>query len=117
MAIAMKPNLPIGASKSSQISRLKLAVNAMQLKESTMSSNTQTPLSIAIIGGGPAGLMAAEVMRDSGVKVDVFDAMPSVGRKFLLAGRGGMNITHAEPSELFLSRYGKHRTHIESLRS
>ncbi len=67
---------------------------------------------IAIIGGGPAGLMAAEVMAQAGVAVDVYDAMPSVGRKFLLAGVGGMNITHAEPFDVFLSRYG---TRAESL--
>lgn len=59
-----------------------------------------------IIGGGPAGLMAAEVLAQAGVKVDLFDAMPSVGRKLLLAGKGGLNITHAEPFEVFLSRYG-----------
>ena len=60
----------------------------------------------AIIGGGPAGLMAAEVLAHNGVRVDLYDAMPSVGRKFLLAGVGGMNITHSEPFESFLSRYG-----------
>jgi len=62
--------------------------------------------SVAVVGGGPAGLMAAEVLAQGGVRVDVFDAMPSPGRKFLLAGVGGMNITHAEPFDLFLSRYG-----------
>ncbi|BAK77750.1 HI0933 family protein [Pseudogulbenkiania sp. NH8B] len=61
---------------------------------------------VAIIGGGPAGLMAAEVLSRQGAQVDVYDAMPSVGRKFLLAGVGGMNITHSEPAEPFLSRYG-----------
>lgn len=61
----------------------------------------------AIIGGGPAGLMAAEVLAEAGVRVEVFDAMPSVGRKFLLAGVGGMNITHSEARAPFLSRYGK----------
>ena len=61
---------------------------------------------VAIIGGGPAGLMAAEVLSQAGVKVDLYDAMPSVGRKFLMAGKGGMNITHSEPSDKFLSRYG-----------
>ncbi|MFN3751631.1 MAG: TIGR03862 family flavoprotein [Thiobacillus sp.] len=60
----------------------------------------------AVIGAGPAGLMAAEVLAQAGVEVEVFDAMPSVGRKFLLAGVGGMNITHAEPFDAFLSRYG-----------
>ncbi|RLM48832.1 aminoacetone oxidase family FAD-binding enzyme, partial [Halobellus sp. Atlit-31R] len=48
---------------------------------------------VAVIGGGPAGLMAAEVLAAGGVQVDLYDAMPSVARKFLLAGKGGMNIT------------------------
>ena len=61
---------------------------------------------VAVIGGGPAGLMAAEVLAAAGVRVDLYDAMPSVGRKFLLAGRGGMNITHSEPYEAFVARYG-----------
>ncbi|MGO2451507.1 TIGR03862 family flavoprotein [Pseudomonas taetrolens] len=62
---------------------------------------------VAIIGGGPAGLMAAEVLSQAGVQVDVYDGMPSVGRKFLLAGVGGMNITHSEPYPAFLSRYAE----------
>ena len=62
--------------------------------------------SVAVIGGGPAGLMAAQELAAGGVRVDVYDAMPSVGRKFLLAGRGGMNITHAEDYAHFLTRYG-----------
>jgi len=62
---------------------------------------------VAIIGGGPAGLMAAEVLGLAGVNVDLYDAMPSVGRKFLLAGVGGMNITHAEDYAAFVSRYGE----------
>jgi uncharacterized flavoprotein (TIGR03862 family) len=61
---------------------------------------------VAIIGAGPAGLMAAEVISRTGLQVHLFDAMPSVGRKFLLAGKGGMNLTHAEPLETFISRYG-----------
>jgi uncharacterized flavoprotein (TIGR03862 family) len=61
---------------------------------------------VAVIGGGPAGLMAAEVLSQAGVRVDVYDAMASVGRKFLLAGKGGMNITHAEPAADFVQRYG-----------
>ena len=60
----------------------------------------------AIIGAGPAGLMAAEVLSRAGVRVVLFVAMPSVGRKFLLAGKGGMNLTHAEPLEAFIGRYG-----------
>jgi hypothetical protein len=60
---------------------------------------------VAVVGGGPAGLMAAEVLAAGGAGVDVYDAMPSVGRKFLLAGRGGLNLTHSEPLEPFLGRY------------
>ncbi|HEX8545209.1 MAG TPA: TIGR03862 family flavoprotein [Pseudomonas sp.] len=68
--------------------------------------------SVAIIGGGPAGLMAAEVLSQAGIKVDLYDAMPSVGRKFLLAGVGGMNITHSEPYPAFLSRYAERAPQI-----
>nr|WP_315419759.1 TIGR03862 family flavoprotein [uncultured Pseudomonas sp.] len=65
------------------------------------------PSHVAIIGGGPAGLMAAEVLSQAGVRVDLYDGMPSVGRKFLLAGVGGMNITHSEAYPAFLSRYAE----------
>ena len=61
---------------------------------------------VAVVGGGPAGLMAAEVLAGGGVRVDLYDAMPSVGRKFLMAGKGGLNLTHAEPAEAFRARYG-----------
>jgi len=61
---------------------------------------------IAIIGGGPAGLMAAEVLSQAGIQVDLYDAMPSVGRKLLLAGIGGLNITHSEDYKKFCGRYG-----------
>jgi uncharacterized flavoprotein (TIGR03862 family) len=63
--------------------------------------------SVAIIGGGPAGLMAAEVLACSGVAVEVFDSMPTLGRKFLRAGLGGLNITHSESFDSFCSRYGE----------
>jgi hypothetical protein len=59
----------------------------------------------AVIGAGPAGLMAADVLAHGGVRVSVFDAMPSAGRKFLMAGRGGLNLTHSEPLPQFLARY------------
>ncbi|MCC6914454.1 MAG: TIGR03862 family flavoprotein [Rhodospirillaceae bacterium] len=62
--------------------------------------------SVAIIGAGPAGLMAAEVLAEAGHVVDVYDAMPSAGRKFLMAGKGGLNITHTEPAAPFRARYG-----------
>ena len=68
---------------------------------------------IAIIGGGPAGLMAAEVISARGIQVDVYDAMPSVGRKFLMAGKGGLNLTHSEPVSRFVARYGERQAWVE----
>ena len=65
-----------------------------------------------VIGGGPAGLMAAEVLAQAGVAVQLCDAMPSVGRKFLLAGKGGLNLTHSEPAELFATRYGTRQAQV-----
>jgi uncharacterized flavoprotein (TIGR03862 family) len=62
---------------------------------------------IAIVGAGPAGLMAAEVLARGEAAVTVYDAMPSVGRKFLMAGRGGLNLTHSEALPAFLARYGE----------
>jgi uncharacterized flavoprotein (TIGR03862 family) len=70
---------------------------------------------VAVIGGGPAGLMAAEVLSASGVQVHVYDAMPSVGRKFLLAGRGGLNLTHSEPFDIFMSRFGDRHAQLEPM--
>lgn len=70
---------------------------------------------VAVIGGGPAGLMAAEVLAQAGVAVHVFDAMPSVGRKFLLAGKGGLNLTHSESHEPFAGRYAECAQHVEPL--
>lgn len=72
-------------------------------------------MKVAVIGGGPAGLMAAEAARAAGAMVEVYDAMPSIGRKFLLAGKGGLNLTHSEPLEPFLARYGPRRGQIEPL--
>ena len=71
--------------------------------------------SVAVIGGGPAGLMAAEVVSAGGLKVDVYDGMPSLGRKFLMAGKSGLNITHSESFEKFVSRYGKRRAQFEPM--
>jgi len=76
-----------------------------------------TNMTIAVIGGGPAGLMAAEAACSEGLHVDLYDAMASVGRKFLLAGKGGLNLTHSEPAEGFLSRYGPRRAQIQPLLS
>jgi len=74
-----------------------------------------TSLDIALIGAGPAGLAAAEVLSGAGRAVHLFDAMPSVGRKFLLAGKGGLNLTHAEPFDAFAGRYGERRAALEPL--
>lgn len=68
----------------------------------------------AVIGGGPAGLMAAETLADAGIAVTVYERMPSLGRKFLMAGRGGLNLTHSEDMSRFLPRYGRA---AESLRA
>jgi len=68
-------------------------------------SEIENPIA-AVIGGGPAGLMAAEALAEAGVRVQVFDTMPSVGRKFLLAGKGGLNLTHSEALPAFSARYG-----------
>ena len=68
--------------------------------------------STAVIGAGPAGLMAAEVLAQGGADVTVYDAMPSAGRKFLMAGRGGLNLTHSEPLPAFLARYREAMPHL-----
>jgi uncharacterized flavoprotein (TIGR03862 family) len=68
---------------------------------------------VAVIGAGPAGLMAAEVLAQGGVRATVFDAMPSAGRKFLMAGRGGLNLTHSEPLPAFLARYREAAPRLE----
>ena len=75
---------------------------------------TTQPL-IAVVGGGPAGLMAAETLALAGHRVEVFDAMPSVGRKFLLAGKGGLNLTHSENFAAFLARYAEAAPQVQPL--
>ncbi len=77
-----------------------------------MTTTPESTRRAIVVGGGPAGLMAADVLAAGGVAVDVYDAMPSVGRKFLLAGKGGMNITHAEPTDAFVGRYGKRSAEV-----
>jgi uncharacterized flavoprotein (TIGR03862 family) len=68
-----------------------------------------------VIGGGPAGLMAAQMLADAGHSVHLFDAMPSIGRKFLLAGKGGLNLTHSEGADAFAGRFGARREAIDAL--
>lgn len=70
---------------------------------------------VAIIGGGPSGLMAADVISAAGIAVTVFDRMPTVGRKLLMAGRGGLNLTHSEQIDAFLTRYGDARSWLEPI--
>jgi uncharacterized flavoprotein (TIGR03862 family) len=70
-------------------------------------------MNVAIIGAGPAGLMAAEVLAQAGAGVTVYDTMPSAGRKFLMAGRGGLNLTHSEPLPAFLARYREAAPRLE----
>ncbi len=82
---------------------------------SDFNATTSVNVDVAIIGGGPAGLMAAEVLSRAGLAVHLFDAMPSVGRKFLLAGKGGMNLTHAEPLEAFVTRYSAAQDRVQAL--
>jgi len=70
-------------------------------------------MTVAVIGAGPAGLMAAEALAQGGADVTVYDAMPSAGRKFLMAGRGGLNLTHGEPLPAFLARYREAAPRLE----
>ena len=70
--------------------------------------------SVAVIGGGPAGLMAADISSAHGARVDVYDSMPSLGRKFLMAGKSGLNLTHSEPFEKFVARYGDRSRYVEA---
>jgi uncharacterized flavoprotein (TIGR03862 family) len=75
-------------------------------------SQRDVPKKTIVIGGGPSGLMTAETLVQSGIDVDLYDAMPSVGRKFLVAGKGGLNITHAEPLEQFVTRYANRASQL-----
>ena len=80
-----------------------------------MSSSMPAGANAAVIGAGPAGLMAAEVLSRGGANVDLYEAMPSAGRKFLVAGKGGLNLTHSEPFDQFLTHYGDRQKQIEPL--
>ncbi len=78
-----------------------------------MERDLKSTKTAAVIGGGPAGLMAAQTLVQAGLSVDLYDAMPTVGRKFLMAGKGGLNITHSDPHEKFMTCYGTHRSALE----
>ncbi len=80
-----------------------------------MPDDTPRAQEVAIVGGGPAGLMAAELLSAAGVSVTLFEAKRAVGLKFLLAGRGGLNLTHSESQDAFLGRYGSARTALEPM--
>ncbi|MEG0922137.1 MAG: TIGR03862 family flavoprotein [Comamonas sp.] len=79
-----------------------------------MSASSPAVLDVAVVGGGPAGLMAAHRLAQQGLSVTVFDGSASVGRKFLLAGRGGLNLTHSEPIEPFVGRFGAQQAVVGS---
>ena len=97
---------PAAAATKPAVQSAQVACDHAQMIQAT------TPR-LVIIGGGPAGLMAAEVARAAGVTVDLYDAKGSVGRKFLLAGKGGLNLTHGEPFAQFVGRYAERRDAVE----
>jgi len=92
-----------------------LEVNPTDSASDSRPDRAARPSRVAVIGGGPAGLMAAEALAAGGASVELFDALPSVGRKFLLAGRGGLNLTHSEDLVPFLSRYAQARPALEPM--
>jgi uncharacterized flavoprotein (TIGR03862 family) len=77
------------------------------------SDDVSTPASVVVVGGGPAGLIAAETLARAGCRVSIIEHMPTVGRKLLLAGRGGLNLTHSEPADQLISRYGQATARLE----
>jgi uncharacterized flavoprotein (TIGR03862 family) len=85
------------------------------LSGSTPAPRGNLACDVAIIGGGPAGLFAAELLAADGLSVIIAEKMPSVGRKFLMAGRGGLNLTHSEDPEAFAARYGARQNAVSSL--
>jgi uncharacterized flavoprotein (TIGR03862 family) len=92
-----------------------LTIRLSASKSAPSRESVKSPLttSVTLIGGGPAGLMAAEVLSEGSLRVDLYDAMPSVGRKFLVAGSSGLNLTHAGPLDEFLSHYGTRQAQLE----
>jgi uncharacterized flavoprotein (TIGR03862 family) len=91
-------------STRSRIKAIICSLNRKKLHKPM--NNLSTPPTVTVVGGGPAGLMAAEKLASLGAKVTIYDQMSSVGRKFLMAGCGGLNLTHSESLETFISRYG-----------
>jgi uncharacterized flavoprotein (TIGR03862 family) len=91
----------------------RFALPTLRTVDSAYTLAMSSPIKkVAVIGAGPAGLMAAEVLAQGGASVIVYDAMPSAGRKFLMAGRGGLNLTHSEPFPAFLARYREAMPHL-----
>lgn len=84
----------------------------MELQEPAMREDRTEGPTVVIIGGGPAGLMAAEAARTAGANVQLYDRLGSVGRKFLVAGKGGLNLTHSEDAGAFVARYGERRNEV-----
>jgi uncharacterized flavoprotein (TIGR03862 family) len=84
----------------------RMAARSVPVQKTAMPEATSVPASVHVVGAGPAGLIAAERLARAGLEVVVHEAMPSAGRKFLMAGRGGLNLTHSEPMEAFRPRYG-----------
>ncbi|MCE5233056.1 MAG: TIGR03862 family flavoprotein [Mizugakiibacter sp.] len=80
-------------------------MNRPDVQHERPAEEARTAATLAVVGGGPAGLMAAETARAAGIEVDLYEGMGSAGRKFLLAGKGGLNLTHGEPFEAFVARY------------
>jgi uncharacterized flavoprotein (TIGR03862 family) len=85
--------------------------------DSSVSAETlpKAPPVAVVVGGGPAGLMAAEQLAESGFAVDLYDRMPSVGRKILMAGKSGLNLTHSEPTDAFIGRYGQRAAELTGM--
>lgn len=105
MALPREAEAQGGWCQSACIDELTVLVQRIASGISKMSSHET--LELAVIGGGPAGLRAAEIAAARGASVTIFDAMPSLGRKFLVAGKGGLNLTHGENIETFVTRYGR----------
>jgi len=87
-------------------------VAELQPPQASIESRSRMNTRVLIVGGGPAGLMAAEAARANGAQVDVYERMGSVGRKFLIAGKGGLNLTHSDPFDVFAARYGERRDDV-----